>query len=118
MIGTRPASIAPRGVHLLLFKDRLFFLADTTVNIDPDAEDAGRDRRDRVSGRAGFEVEPRVAMLSFSNFGSNSHPLPKGPGGRRDRQGALAPAGHRRRDAGRHRGRAVGWPGELPVSRI
>ncbi len=74
LIGTRPGASRVCGCYILVLRDRLFFLADTTVNIDPDAETlaeiawltAGLARR--------FDITPRVAMLSFSNFGHHPHP--------------------------------------------
>ena len=60
------------GVYLLLFPERMVFIADTTVNQDPSAEELAE-----IAWMAGnvastyFGVEPRVAMLSYSNFGSN-----------------------------------------------
>jgi len=60
------------GVYLLLFEDRMIFIADTTVNEDPTAEDLAE-----IAYMASyvateyFEEEPRVALLSYSNFGTN-----------------------------------------------
>ncbi len=60
------------GVYLLLFPERMVFIADTTVNQDPSAEELAE-----IAWMAGnvassyFGVEPRIAMLSYSNFGSN-----------------------------------------------
>ena len=71
-----PAEDAKRaaGLYMLAFPDReLLFFADTTVNIDPDAETL----RDIALQTAAFVrelgIRPRVAMVSFSNFGSASH---------------------------------------------
>ena len=50
------------------------FFADTTVNINPTTEqlvDITLSTADTVKE---FNIEPRVAMLSFSNFGSSPHP--------------------------------------------
>jgi malate dehydrogenase (oxaloacetate-decarboxylating)(NADP+) len=70
---TLPGVHKAAGIYLLLFEDRMLFIADTTVNQDPTAEDlvdiAGMAAR---VARVYFEVEPRVAMLSYSNFGSNT----------------------------------------------
>jgi malate dehydrogenase (oxaloacetate-decarboxylating)(NADP+) len=65
------------GVYMLVWKDRVLFMADTTVNIEPTAEDLAdiAINASRVASSLGFE--PRVAMLSFSNFGSNDHPEAK-----------------------------------------
>jgi len=69
---TREGIEKAAGLYLLLFEDRMLFIADTTVNQDPTAEElaeiawlAGRVAEDY------FDVTPRVAMLSYSNFGSN-----------------------------------------------
>ncbi len=60
------------GMYLLLLEDRMLFIADTTVNQDPTAEQLAEiARMVSQSARNYFGVEPRVAMLSYSNFGSN-----------------------------------------------
>jgi malate dehydrogenase (oxaloacetate-decarboxylating)(NADP+) len=63
------------GAYLLMFEGREIFLADTTVNIEPDAEDLAEIARLTARTATRFGMEPRVAMLSFSNFGSTIHPL-------------------------------------------
>jgi len=63
------------GVYLLLFEDRMLFIADTTVNQDPTAEQLAEIAwMASAVARTRFGVEPRVAMLSYSNFGSNPDP--------------------------------------------
>ena len=74
VIGTRDGVHRVAGAYILILKDRLFFLADTTVNIDPDAETLAEIALATAQLARRFGVEPRVAMLSFSNFGSNNHP--------------------------------------------
>jgi malate dehydrogenase (oxaloacetate-decarboxylating)(NADP+) len=62
------------GLYLLAFPNReLLFFADTTVNIDPDAEALADIAL--LSARFAKElgIEPRIAMISFSNFGSSRH---------------------------------------------
>jgi len=60
------------GVYLLLFEDRMLFIADTTVNQDPSAEELAEIAYMAANVvRNYFEEEPKVAMLSYSNFGSN-----------------------------------------------
>ncbi|MGH7724715.1 MAG: NADP-dependent malic enzyme [Candidatus Eiseniibacteriota bacterium] len=61
------------GVYVLIFKSGLYFLADTTVNIDPTAEELAEIAILTARLARRFEVEPRVALLSFSNFGSVAH---------------------------------------------
>ncbi len=60
-------AITPRG--------KLYFLADCTVNIQPTAEDLAEIALSAAHTARRFDVEPRVAMLSFSNFGTGTHPL-------------------------------------------
>src|ERR1700687_3293930 len=52
----------------------LYFLADTSVNIDPTAEDLVEIALCTAETARRFDVVPRVAMLSFSSFGSTKHP--------------------------------------------
>jgi len=53
----------------------LYFLADTSVNIEPTAEDLVEIALCTADTARRFDVEPRVALLSFSSFGSTKHPL-------------------------------------------
>jgi malate dehydrogenase (oxaloacetate-decarboxylating)(NADP+) len=53
----------------------LLFLADTSVNIDPSAEDLVEIALCAAQEARRFGLVPRVAMLSFSNFGSTKHPF-------------------------------------------
>ncbi|MBK5292342.1 MAG: phosphate acetyltransferase [Acidobacteriia bacterium] len=64
------------GMYLLITPHgQVFFLADTTVNIEPTAEDLAEIAVATAAKAREFDVEPRVAMLSFSNFGSAPHAL-------------------------------------------
>jgi malate dehydrogenase (oxaloacetate-decarboxylating)(NADP+) len=64
------------GVYVLITaKGDLYFLADATVNIEPTAEDLAEIAIMAAEKCRRFNLEPRVAMLSFSNFGSTRHPL-------------------------------------------
>ena len=74
IVGTRTGVRRVSGTYILILKDRLFFLADTTVNIDPSAEELAEIALLTSEFARRFGVTPRVAMLSFSNFGSNTHP--------------------------------------------
>ncbi len=75
VIGIKDSVTRVAGVHLLFIKDRVFFLADTTVNIQPSAEELAEIAIGAAEVAREFHVEPRVAMLSFSNFGSVKHPF-------------------------------------------
>lgn len=62
------------GVYMLIFKDRVLFLADTTVNFDPTSMVIAEIAISAADLAASLGFSPRVAMLSYSNFGSNRHP--------------------------------------------
>jgi len=64
------------GMYMLITpKGQLHFLADTTVNIEPDAEALAEIAIMAADTVRSFDIEPTVAMLSFSTFGSSRHPL-------------------------------------------
>jgi malate dehydrogenase (oxaloacetate-decarboxylating)(NADP+) len=72
-IGSKPGSRLA-GIYMMIFKKRVLWFADTTVNIEPNAEELADIAIQTADLARSFMVEePRVAMLSFSNFGSNSH---------------------------------------------
>jgi len=76
VIGVREGIHKVSGIYLLITrKGDLFFLADATVNIEPTAEDLAEIALCAAQEARRFDVEPRVAMLSFSTFGSTRHPL-------------------------------------------
>lgn len=82
---TRPALqiIPPRagmnkvsGMYLLITQQgQLYFLADATINIEPTSEDLAEIAIEAAETARHFDCEPQVALLSFSSFGSNRHPL-------------------------------------------
>ena len=64
------------GLYMVALPDRrLLFFADTTVNIDPDVETVAEIALLSANFVRGLQMEPRVALLSFSNFGSAPHPF-------------------------------------------
>jgi malate dehydrogenase (oxaloacetate-decarboxylating)(NADP+) len=70
VIGSAADTETIAGVYMLTFKNRVIFCADTTVNQDPDAETLAEVTRHTAELARRFNVEPRAAMLSYSNFGS------------------------------------------------
>ena len=74
VIGAEPGRKHVSGIYMMIFRQQTFFFADTTVNIDPDAETLAEIASATASFVWRLGVEPRVAMLSFSNFGSVKHP--------------------------------------------
>jgi malate dehydrogenase (oxaloacetate-decarboxylating)(NADP+) len=57
------------GVYVMLFKDRQMFFGDCTVNVNPNAEKLAQIALNTAEVARSFGREPRVAMLSFSDFG-------------------------------------------------
>ena len=73
IVGTAPGVRRVSGLYILILKDRTFFFADTTVNIDPTAEDLAEIAQLTAAAVRSFDIEPALALISFSNFGSNTH---------------------------------------------
>jgi len=73
-IDLQPGIEKVAGLYMMLVQDRLYFFADTTVNIDPDAEVMAETAMMTADFARRLGIEPHVAMLSFSNFGSAPHP--------------------------------------------
>jgi malate dehydrogenase (oxaloacetate-decarboxylating)(NADP+) len=64
------------GLYAMVFKNEVIFFADTTVNIEPSAETLAETAILAANEvKRIFDIKPRIAMLSFSNFGSVRHPL-------------------------------------------
>ena len=62
------------GVYIMIVGERVFLFTDATVNIDPTAEQLAEIACLSADFAKRLEIEPRVAFLSFSNFGSTPHP--------------------------------------------
>ena len=76
VIKPRPDLHRVSGLYVMVTRrGDIYFLADCTVNIEPTAEDLAEIALCAAQTARGFDVTPRVAMLSFSNFGSTQHPL-------------------------------------------
>ena len=74
VIGTAPDVRHVAGLYMMILQQELMFFADTTVNIDPDAETLAEIALLSAGFVKRLGIEPRIAMLSFSNFGSARHP--------------------------------------------
>ena len=76
VIKPRPGLHKVSGLYVVVTRrGDMYFLADCTVNIEPTAEDLAEIAICAALNAKRFNVTPRVAMLSFSNFGSTPHPL-------------------------------------------
>jgi len=75
VVGKQPNLTSVHGMYMMVFKKGVYFMADTTVEIDPSAEELAETALLAAQNVLAFDIDPRVAMLSFSNFGSVRHPL-------------------------------------------
>jgi malate dehydrogenase (oxaloacetate-decarboxylating)(NADP+) len=74
VIGAHPRAGLVSGLYMLVFERHVVFCGDTTVNIEPTAEQLAQIGYAAARIVRTLGIEPRVAMLSFSNFGSVRHP--------------------------------------------
>ena len=74
IIGTEAGVNKIAGMYLLFTKRGPLFLADTTVNFNPTAEELAEITLLVAKEVRNFGITPRIAMLSYSNFGSSNSP--------------------------------------------
>ena len=72
IIGTEDGVEKVAGMFIMNTKKGTLFLADTTINIDPSAEELAEIALLTSKAVKKFNIKPRVAMLSYSNFGSSN----------------------------------------------
>src|SRR5215218_5884660 len=77
VIGTEEGTRRIAGMYLMLTKRGPLFLADTTVNFNPTAEELAEITLLAAREVQHFNIIPRIAMLSYSNFGSSNSPEAK-----------------------------------------
>ncbi|MBS7566062.1 NADP-dependent malic enzyme [Mucilaginibacter sp. Bleaf8] len=77
IIGTEPGVPKVAGMYLMITKKGPLFFADTTVNVNPTAQDLVDITLLVERSVKQFNVTPRIAMLSYSNFGSNEGEVPE-----------------------------------------
>lgn len=73
IFGTRQGATRVAGVYIMVINGAIYLFTDTTVNIDPDAEALAEIAILAADFGRTLDIEPRVAMLSFSNFGATPH---------------------------------------------
>ncbi|NUQ36888.1 MAG: NADP-dependent malic enzyme [Caldilineales bacterium] len=74
VVGTRADVSTISGVYMMIVRDKVYFFADATVNPDPTAAQLAEIAIQAAEVAQTFGVTPRVAMISFSNFGSTRFP--------------------------------------------
>ncbi len=72
---TRSSVHKAAGAYVVIVKDNVYLFTDATVNIDPTAEDLAEIALLAADLAEKLNLKPRVALVSFSNFGSAPHPL-------------------------------------------
>jgi len=76
IIGVQEGVRKVAGMYIMMTKRGPFFFADATVNVDPDAQDLVDITVLTANAVKQFNIIPRVAMLSYSNFGSVGGEIP------------------------------------------
>lgn len=77
VIGTPPGVNRVAGMYMMLTKQGPVFFGDTTVNVDPTAEELVDITLLLEKSVRKFNIQPRIAVLSYSNFGTNDGIVPE-----------------------------------------
>jgi malate dehydrogenase (oxaloacetate-decarboxylating)(NADP+) len=75
VVGTLGEGKHVAGLYMMVLQNEILFFADTTVNIEPDAQTLAEITLLSARFVRKLGIEPHVALLSFSNFGSARHPI-------------------------------------------
>jgi malate dehydrogenase (oxaloacetate-decarboxylating)(NADP+) len=73
-VGVRKGLKIVSGLYIVVAKKDVYFFADTTVNVNPNPEELAQIAISAADTVRDFNIEPKLAMLSFSNFGSAKYP--------------------------------------------
>ena len=73
-VGVREGLNIVSGLYIVAAKKKVYFFADTTVNVNPSSEQLAEIAISAADTVQEFDIIPKVAMLSFSNFGSSPYP--------------------------------------------
>ncbi|HHS12229.1 MAG TPA: NADP-dependent malic enzyme [bacterium] len=75
VIGPRKPGTKGAALYIMIFEKKVYFFADTNAIINPSSEELAEIAIQSAKVVQLFDMEPRVAFLSFSNFGSVDHPF-------------------------------------------
>ena len=75
VIGKAPDVNKVATTNLMITSKGPLFLSDTSINIDPSSKDLAIIAKMTAETVKMFGMEPNIAMLSYSNFGSSNHPM-------------------------------------------
>ena len=73
-VGVKEGFKVVSGLYIVAAKKDVYFFADATVNVNPKADELAEIAISAADTVKAFDIEPKVAMLSFSNFGSTIYP--------------------------------------------
>jgi len=76
VIGKKPGASIVSGMYMVITKQGPYFLADCTVNKNPTVEQLAEITLQTAYAVRQFKIEPRIAFVSYSNFGSNEGRIP------------------------------------------
>jgi malate dehydrogenase (oxaloacetate-decarboxylating)(NADP+) len=77
IIGKKANAKIVSGMYIMNSKEGPVFFADTTVNMNPDVDDLVEITLQTAEKVRSYNIEPRIALLSYSNFGSNRGRIPE-----------------------------------------
>jgi malate dehydrogenase (oxaloacetate-decarboxylating)(NADP+) len=77
VIGVAEGVSRVAGMYIITNKRGTYFFSDTTVNLDPNAQELAQIIELTARGVRFFDIEPRMAVLSYSNFGSSKGDVPE-----------------------------------------
>jgi len=73
-VGIKDGLKVVSGLYIVIAKQDVYFFADTTVNVNPNADELAEIAICAADTVREFDIIPKIAMLSFSNFGSAPYP--------------------------------------------
>jgi malate dehydrogenase (oxaloacetate-decarboxylating)(NADP+) len=73
-VGVKDGFKVVSGLYIVVTKKDVYFFADCTVNVNPTSEELAEIAISAADTVQKFDIMPRIAMLSFSNFGSAKYP--------------------------------------------
>jgi malate dehydrogenase (oxaloacetate-decarboxylating)(NADP+) len=73
-IGVKKGHKIVSGMYIVVIKNKVFFFADCTVNVDPTPDELAEIAISTAEAVKEFDIIPKIALLSFSNFGSAPYP--------------------------------------------
>jgi malate dehydrogenase (oxaloacetate-decarboxylating)(NADP+) len=73
-IGMKEGLKVVSGLYIVITKNNVYFFADTTVNVNPSPNVLAQIAISAADTVKEFDIVPKIAMLSFSNFGSAKYP--------------------------------------------